>query len=48
LSAAFRGKRAEWQAGRFIHPHDACFDKNGNIHTVEWVVGGPVTKLTKV
>jgi hypothetical protein len=48
LSAGFRGKRAEWQAGRFIHPHDACFDKAGNIYTVEWVVGGRVTKLTKV
>ena len=48
LSAGFRGKRAEWQAGRFIHPHDACIDKNGNIYTVEWVVGGRVTKLMKV
>jgi hypothetical protein len=48
LSAGFRAKRAEWQDGRFIHPHDACFDKAGNIYTVEWVVGGRVTKLTKV
>ena len=40
---ALNGKTA-----RFIHPHDACFDKAGNIYTVEWVVGGRVTKLTKV
>ena len=48
LSAGFRGKRAQWQDGRFIHPHDACFDKAGNIFIVEWVIGGRVTKLTKV
>ncbi len=37
-----------WQAGRFVHPHDACFDSEGNIFVVEWVVGGRVTKLRKV
>ena len=31
LSKGFRTKRTEWQDGRFVHPHDACFDKNGNI-----------------
>ena len=34
-----------WQAGKFIHPHDACFDKDGNIFVVEWVATGRVTKL---
>jgi glutamine synthetase len=48
FSQFITAKRAEWQDGRFIHPHDACFDKAGNIYTVEWVVGGRVTKLTKV
>lgn len=43
-----RGKRDLWQAGRFVHPHDACFDADGNIFVAEWVVGGRVTKLTKV
>lgn len=35
-------------AGKFVHPHDACFDADGNIYVVEWVVGGRVTKLRKV
>ncbi len=37
-----------WRAGRFIHPHDACFDADGNIFVTEWVRGGRVTKLEKV
>lgn len=43
-----RGKKDLWQAGKFVHPHDACFDADGNIFVAEWVVGGRVTKLTKV
>lgn len=43
-----RGKKNLWQAGRFVHPHDACFDADGNIFVVEWVVGGRVTKLTRM
>ncbi len=38
----------QWQAGKFIHPHDACFDKDGNIFVVEWVPTGRVTKLVRV
>jgi hypothetical protein len=34
--------------GKFIHPHDACFDHDGNIFVVEWVQTGRVTKLKKV
>ncbi|MFQ3652195.1 MAG: peptidase, partial [Gemmataceae bacterium] len=34
--------------GKFIHPHDACFDKNGNIFVVEWVATGRVTLLKKL
>lgn len=37
-----------WQAGRFIHPHDACYDKDGNIFVVEWVATGRVSFLRKV
>jgi hypothetical protein len=37
-----------WEDGRFIHPHDACFDQSGNIFVVEWVSVGRVTKLRKV
>ena len=28
---ADRGKESTWVDGEFIHPHDACFDKDGNI-----------------
>jgi hypothetical protein len=34
-----------WPAGKFVHPHDACFDKDGNIFVVEWVHTGRVTLL---
>jgi hypothetical protein len=37
-----------WQAGKFIHPHDACFDADGNIYVVEWVGPGRVSFLKKV
>lgn len=43
-----RGQRDRWQPGKFVHPHDACFDKDGNIFVAEWVVTGRVTKLVKV
>ncbi|MGC6425875.1 MAG: peptidase, partial [Akkermansiaceae bacterium] len=34
--------------GKFVHPHDACFDPEGNIFVAEWVSTGRVTKLRKV
>ena len=34
--------------GRFICPHGACFDRDGNIFVVEWVEVGRVTKLRRV
>jgi hypothetical protein len=43
-----RREPQRWQPGRFIHPHDACFDRDGNIFVVEWVPTGRVTKLVKV
>ena len=43
-----RGMPQLWQAGRFVHPHDACFDADGNIYVTEWVVTGRVTKLVRV
>ncbi len=27
-----RGKPELWQNGKFVHPHDACFDRAGNIY----------------
>ena len=38
----------KWEAGRFIHPHDACFDQDGNVFVVEWVPTGRVSMLRKV
>jgi hypothetical protein len=34
--------------GRFVCPHGACFDHEGNIFVVEWVESGRVTKLRKL
>ncbi|PHS18469.1 MAG: peptidase [Blastopirellula sp.] len=45
---AMRRQRNRWQAGKFVHPHDACFDKSGNIFVTEWVIGGRVSMLKKV
>jgi hypothetical protein len=45
---AMRRDPSKWQAGRFVHPHDACFDKDGNIFVVEWVPTGRVSLLRKV
>ena len=39
---------SRWPDGKFIHPHDACFDRDGNIFVTEWVDTGRVTKLKKV
>ncbi|MFM9965468.1 MAG: twin-arginine translocation signal domain-containing protein [Planctomycetaceae bacterium] len=43
-----RVDRALWPNGKFIHPHDACFDKSGNIFVVEWVLTGRVSFLRHV
>jgi hypothetical protein len=43
-----RGKPEEWLPGKFVHPHDACFDKDGNIFVVEWVQTGRITLLRKL
>lgn len=34
--------------GKFLHPHDACFDAAGNIFIAEWVGTGRVTKLRRL
>lgn len=44
-----RAPRGEgWQSGRFLHPHDACFDAAGNIIVAEWVDTGRITRLRKL
>jgi len=44
---AIRQDESQWNDGKFIHPHDACFDANGNIYVAEWVGSGRVSKLRK-
>jgi hypothetical protein len=43
-----RNDPKKWLPGRFVHPHDACFDAKGNIFVVEWVPAGRVTLLKRV
>ncbi len=43
-----RAQPSQWQGGKFVHPHDACFDRDGNIFVVEWVQTGRVSLLKKV
>lgn len=40
--------RDHFTPGKFVAPHGACFDHNGNIFIVEWVEIGRVTKLRRV
>jgi hypothetical protein len=48
LKFKIRADEKTWQDGKFVHPHDACFDRDGNIFVVEWVQTGRVTKLRRV
>ncbi len=44
-----RNEKGEgWVPGKFLHPHDACFDSAGNIYVAEWVHTGRITKLRKL
>lgn len=43
-----RTKPDQWLPGKFVHPHDACFDPAGNIYVAEWVATGRISKLEKV
>lgn len=40
--------RDRFKPGKFVCPHGACFDRDGNIFVVEWVEIGRVTKLRRV
>ena len=48
LTENIRSKPKEWLPGKFVHPHDACFDKDGNIFVVEWVSTGRVSLLKRM
>ena len=43
-----RNDSKKWLPGKFVHPHDACFDKEGNIFVAEWVSTGRVTRLRRL
>jgi len=43
-----RNDEAKWIDGKFVHPHDACFDNNGNILVAEWVNTGRISKLNRL
>ena len=45
---SIRTDESQWQQGKFVHPHDACFDLEENIYVAEWVQTGRITKLTRV
>ncbi|HVJ81379.1 MAG TPA: 6-bladed beta-propeller [Planctomycetia bacterium] len=45
---AIRGDSKKWVAGKFVHPHDACFDPAGNIYVAEWVATGRITRLKRL
>ncbi|MEC9093265.1 MAG: 6-bladed beta-propeller [Planctomycetota bacterium] len=46
--SGIRNNSKKWINGKFVHPHDACFDQEGNIFVAEWVQTGRVSKLTRV
>ena len=41
-------ERSRFLPGKFVCPHSACFDHDGNIFVVEWVEVGRVTRLRRV
>lgn len=43
-----RSQPDQWPDGKFIHPHDACFDRDGNILVAEWVATGRVSFLKRL
>lgn len=45
---AIRADPKEWKPGLFVHPHDACFDREGNLLVAEWVATGRVTRLRRL
>jgi hypothetical protein len=48
LSDLRKQTRDHFTPGKFVCPHGACFDHNGNVFVVEWVEVGRVTKLRRV
>ncbi len=45
---SIRGDARKWNQDKFVHPHDACFDRDGNIYVAEWVATGRISKLKRL
>lgn len=45
---SIRRDPSQWQDGKFVHPHDACFADDGSIFVAEWVATGRISKLQKI
>lgn len=43
-----RNNESQWNGGKFVHPHDACFAADGSIFVAEWVQSGRVSKLKRL
>ncbi len=43
-----RTQPEQWLPGKFVHPHDACFGRDGSIFVAEWVGTGRVSKLKRL
>ena len=43
-----RNTPERWIDGKFVHPHDACFAKDGSIFVAEWVQSGRISKLKRL
>jgi hypothetical protein len=39
--------KSQIEPGKFISPHAAAVDSEGNIYVAEWIIGGRITKLVK-
>ena len=46
MKDGIRAHPEQWPAGKFIHPHDACFDAEGNIFIAECKFWKGPAKLT--
>ncbi|MCA9173166.1 MAG: twin-arginine translocation signal domain-containing protein [Planctomycetales bacterium] len=43
-----RTRPQDWEDGRFVHPHDACFGAEGDIYVAEWVATGRISRLKRL
>lgn len=43
-----RTDSSQWQDGKFVHPHDACFAEDGSLFVAEWVGTGRISKLQRL